>query len=211
LIEALINGLVTGFLLSWTFGTVFFVLIQTSLEYGWKSGMKIAAGVVFSDLIFILLSLGLLSFIPGLDQNQKIVATIGGVILFGFGISMFFKKQMPLKAPKTKFGNFIYYFTTGIVLNGINPVNFISWLVVSRTIYPVVNHSILENVIFYTAVLGTIFGCESLISFSAHKLKRFFTTSLLKKIDYLMGIIFICIGIYMIYIYNFTNEIPIQH
>ena len=127
------------------------------------------------------------------------------------GLSMFFKKHLPKKAPTTKTGNFFYYFTTGILLNGINPVNVFSWVVVSRTIYPVHNHTITENIIFYAAVLGTIFGCETLISFSAHKLKRFFTESLLKKIDIIMGCIFIGIGIYMIYSYNFTDEIPKQH
>ncbi|MBI3234257.1 MAG: LysE family transporter [Bacteroidetes bacterium] len=149
--EALIKGIGTGFVLSWTFGTVFFVLIQTSLDQGWKNGMRIAAGVIFSDFVFILIAVGLLSFIPGLDQHQKLVATIGGIILIILGFSMFFKKQMNIKTPKTKMGNFFYHFTSGVVLNIINPVNFISWVV---------------------------------------------------------GIIFTGIGIYMLYKYNFSNEIP---
>lgn len=211
LFSALINGIGTGFFLSWTFGTVFFVLIQTSLDQGWKSGMKIAAGVVFSDLVFILMALGLSSFIPGLEEHQIIVATVGGVVLILLGLSMFFKKHMPNKAPKTKSGNFFYYFTTGIVLNGVNPVNIFSWVYVSSTIYPISNHTILQNFVFYAAVIGTIFGCETFISYSAHKLKRFFTERLLKQIDLVMGCVFIGIGIYMIYKYNYTHEISKSH
>lgn len=213
MIESLFQGILTGFVLSWTFGTVFFVLIQTSLEKGWKQGMKIAAGVVFSDFIFILIALGLLSFIPNLDHYQKGIGTAGGFILVGLGIYNFFKKRKeptpntPVHAP----GKFLYYFSTGILLNVINPVNFFSWVFVSQTIFPSVTHTTGENVVFYTAVLGMIFSCETFISYAAHKLKRLFNHRMLRILDTIIGLVFLSIGIYMIYKYQLGNGIPEHH
>ncbi|TAG50601.1 MAG: LysE family translocator, partial [Runella slithyformis] len=46
-------GFFTGVLLCLTFGTVFFALIQTSLQRGYQSGISIAMGVVASDAFFV--------------------------------------------------------------------------------------------------------------------------------------------------------------
>lgn len=213
MIGAFIQGIATGFVLSWTFGTVFFVLIQTSLQKGWKQGMKIAAGVVFSDLLFILIALGLLSFIPDLEHYQKGIGTGGGFILIALGINNFFKKRKETSpnAPVHVPGKFLYFFSTGVLLNVINPVNFFSWVFVSQTIYPSVSHTLAENIVFYAAVLAMIFGCETFISYSAHKLKRLFNNRMLRILDIIVGLVFLSIGIYMIYNYQFGNGISKHH
>lgn len=209
MIEAFFQGIVTGFVLSWTFGTVFFVLIQTSLEKGWKQGMKIAAGVVCSDFLFILIALGLLSFIPNLELYQQGIGTTGGLLLIILGITNFFKRRTTNTSNPKVYGTgkFFYFFSTGVLLNVINPVNFFSWVFVSQTIYPSVSHSLTENIIFYTAVLGTIFGCETFISYSAHKLKRLFNQKMMRNLDILVGSVFLGIGVYMIYKYQLEHGI----
>jgi L-lysine exporter family protein LysE/ArgO len=53
MIEAIASGATSGFVLSLMLGTVFFALIQNSIDYGFTTGIYIAAGVVVSDVLFI--------------------------------------------------------------------------------------------------------------------------------------------------------------
>ena len=43
-----------GFLLAFTIGPVFFVLLETSITKGFRAAMVFDARVVFGDLVFIL-------------------------------------------------------------------------------------------------------------------------------------------------------------
>ncbi len=204
MITALCYGLFTGLGLSWTFGTVFFVLIQTSLEKGWRKGIHIASGVAFSDILFILLAVGGVSFVAAfVKENESTILIIGGGMLIGLGIRMFFKKNNQVaKMPKTRFANFMFYFTTGVLLNVLNPINFFSWIAVSTATYQV--YTTWEMFIFFTGCTATIFTSQVLIAYSAHSLKRFFTEKLMKLIDIISGCVFCGIGVYMI-IKTFQN------
>lgn len=197
--DALMQGLATGFVLSWTFGTVFFALIQTSLDHGYRKGMHIAMGVAFSDLLFVLIAVLGTAYIPAISDYNHQIGTVGGCILIGLGISMFFKKHKTANLPRSKFGHFLFFFTTGFLLNVLNPMNFFSWIFVSTTIYPTPNHTALEVLIFYSAVIATIFGCEVFIAVSAARLKKIFNENVLHYVDIVSGIVFIGIGAYLIY------------
>ena len=51
--EAILQGIGAGILFSFLTGPVFFSMIKTSIEKGFKAGFSLAIGVVFSDIIFI--------------------------------------------------------------------------------------------------------------------------------------------------------------
>ncbi len=198
MITALLYGLLTGLGLSWTFGTVFFVLIQTSLEKGWQKGILIASGVAFSDILFILLAVGGVSFVAEfVKEHESTILIIGGCMLIALGIRMFFKKNKQVATmPKTSFANFMFYFSTGVLLNILNPINFFSWIAISTATYQI--YSSWEMFVFFTGCTITIFTSQVLIAYSAHSLKRFFTEKLMKLIDIGSGCVFCGIGIYMI-------------
>jgi threonine/homoserine/homoserine lactone efflux protein len=49
--EIVINGIVSGIVLAFLIGPVFFTIIQTSIERGFTSGVLVAVGVSFSDAV----------------------------------------------------------------------------------------------------------------------------------------------------------------
>ena len=54
--EILMYGFLTGMVMSVMLGTVFFALVQNSIDYGFRTGIFIALGVIASDLLLITLS-----------------------------------------------------------------------------------------------------------------------------------------------------------
>jgi len=49
--EAVFNGVIYGLVLAVLVGPVFFTLIQTSIERGFKSGVYVAIGISLSDAL----------------------------------------------------------------------------------------------------------------------------------------------------------------
>ena len=54
--EIILNGIVSGVVLAFLIGPVFFAIIQTSIERGFWSGVFVAMGVSLSDILYITVS-----------------------------------------------------------------------------------------------------------------------------------------------------------
>ena len=57
MIEIVLTALGLGLFLSFSFGPVFFELINTSLRKGFKAAFLMETGVLFSDLVYLFLAL----------------------------------------------------------------------------------------------------------------------------------------------------------
>ena len=53
---AILEGLEMGLLLSMMIGPVFFALVNTSLDHGFKQSAILAFGVFLSDLVYVLVT-----------------------------------------------------------------------------------------------------------------------------------------------------------
>jgi L-lysine exporter family protein LysE/ArgO len=195
MIEALAYGLLSGFLLCWTFGTVFFSLLQNSVDNGYRSGLKIAFGVVVCDAIFITSALFGTSFIPKFEGFDLILTLIGVGFLIAMGLVNLLKGTPRLAYPTTRFGNFMYYFWTGFLLNGLNPVNFLTWAALAASLRNSLHYDLGEQIGFMAMSLLAIFLTQSGIALSAHKLKRLFTPNVILYFNRLTGLVFIGIAL----------------
>jgi len=192
-------GLVTGILLCLTFGTVFFSLVQNSVDNGYRSGMKIAFGVVVCDAIFVFFSIFGTALLPHIENFEKWMAGAGIVFLLILGLNNLLRNQPQIAYPKSKFGNFIFYFSTGFLLNGLNPVNFISWVTIATYIRSTLRYDLNQVSLFFGMSLLAIFLTESGIALSAHRLKKIFTPRVVKIFNQVTGVVFIGIACQIAY------------
>lgn len=195
MILAILYGLVAGVLLCLTFGTVFFSLLQNSVDNGYRSGIKIALGVVVCDAIFVVCALFGTAFLPKVEGFEFYLTLFGVILLLAMGVANLFKGTPRLAYPKTRFGNFLYYFSTGFVLNAINPINFITWVTLAAYLTNSLHYTAGERYGFMMASLVGIFATESGLAIFAHKLKRFFTPKVVLLFNRTTGIVFIFIAL----------------
>lgn len=198
IIEALLYGLITGMVMSVMLGTVFFALVQNSIDNGFKSGVIISIGVIFSDLILIIFSYFNANLIPEGGNTEFIVRICGGVFLIGYGLSNILKKKK-VSYPDTKTGRWFFYIATGFLLNILNPGNFIGWLAISTHLQQVAEYNFWQCIFFYGGALTAIFFMEMLISFAGSSLKKYISERLLVVVDRVVGVIFIGFAIYLLY------------
>jgi threonine/homoserine/homoserine lactone efflux protein len=197
--EPLLYGLTTGAVMSVMLGTVFFALVQNSIDNGFRSGMLISMGVIVSDILLISLSLLFSSaLLPTGGTVEYIVRIAGGVFLIAYGISNLMKKKT-IVYPESGPGQVLYSMSTGFFLNLLNPGNFIGWTAVSTQLTQVAGYNIYQSIIFYSGALSAIFMTETLIAYGATQLKQFITVRLLRNIDITVGILFLCFAIFLLW------------
>jgi threonine/homoserine/homoserine lactone efflux protein len=132
------EGVLYGLVLSAMMGPIFITLTQSALQYGFRAGMSVGAGIWSSDILVVVLSwLAVGQFKSDeMPENLKdYLAVIGGVILMIFGVVIFFKrlpKQTELTI-KFKAKSFPGFWLKGFLVNTVNPFTFIFWLGVIST------------------------------------------------------------------------------
>ncbi|GAA4450524.1 hypothetical protein GCM10023189_11320 [Nibrella saemangeumensis] len=197
--QPVLYGAITGVLLCLTFGTVFFSLLQNSVENGYRAGIKITLGVVVCDAIFVICSLFGTSFLPKINNFENYVTVVGVVFLIAMGLANLFKQTPRLAYPKTRFGDFMYYFSTGFLLNGLNPINFVSWVTLAAYTKNSLHYTFAEQTSFMVASLFGILVAESSLAIFAHRLKRFFTPRVVTIFNRTTGMVFLFVAAQLVY------------
>jgi L-lysine exporter family protein LysE/ArgO len=196
--EPIILGFSAGVILSFGFGSVFFALIQNSLDYGYKAGIKISLGVVFGDILMVAIAYYGTSFLPKSPDFIFYSRLFGSLLLIGLGISQFRVSKPPSKIQDFKLARFFYFFGKGFLLNVINPVNFIAWVLLSSTLKGY-HYSLLEEILFFSTCILMIFVIESLIAYFSYRVKEKLNEKTIQYIKYVTGMVFIGVGLKLIY------------
>src|SRR5690606_14196986 len=114
---------------------VFFAMVKTSIEKGFKAGFSLASGVIISDLILIGLSLFGSQFFEYKQEFEKYVGIIGGIFIVSVGIYYLISN---LKINYSE-GDNIKVSKRGYVLKGflmciLTPSTLMFWIIVSGII-----------------------------------------------------------------------------
>lgn len=215
--EYVFQAIGIGFLLSIMIGPVFFVLLEISITKGFKSAMIFDAGVLLSDLFYIVISLFFAYQLKGLGdvKNNLILSVLGGTLFIAYGVYNLFFKQVTMgtgaldeelldseekanKSTKKKDNSMLVL--KGFMLNLLNPGVVIYWLAIIAKGFDLVApyESDAHIVIFITIILITFFGIDCLKAYVANKIKPLVTVKLLRGLNSLIGFIFFGTGIFLI-------------
>ncbi|MEI7581733.1 LysE family transporter [Runella sp.] len=195
---AALYGLIAGILLCLTFGTVFFSLIQTSVERGYRSGIQISLGVVASDAFFCFTAIFGTSFLPRIEHFNQWIGAAGIVFLAILGIKNFMKvptikvKQYDDDRSR-RFENF-KYFLKGLALNALNPVNFMSWAAIAAYLRTKGRYDLNEMILFFGMSLIGVFITQSALAIYAHRLRSLLTIRVMRYINILTGVVFLVVA-----------------
>jgi threonine/homoserine/homoserine lactone efflux protein len=158
----------------------------------------IALGVTIADAILMFFALFGTSYLPQLKYFDDIISITGASILFILGFISIFKQKTQIVYTSSKLSSFFYYFTSGVLLNLLNPSNYLA--VFATSAYLVAKGMTLnERIVFFLFSLSATMIAESLIAFYANKMKKVLTEKILKKINQVAGSIFIISGILILY------------
>ena len=94
--ETIAKGFLIGLLVSAPMGPINMLVIQRTLNRGWRHGFITGLGAMLSDLVYVLITLIGLSFISDFfDKYEQVIQSIGSIILILFGLMVF--RSNPLR------------------------------------------------------------------------------------------------------------------
>jgi threonine/homoserine/homoserine lactone efflux protein len=214
--SAIWNGFIMGLGLSFSFGPVFFMLIQTSIDKGWKESLIFDAGVLLSDFIIIAAAM-LIIFTLGVDvdfSNPRIQfwsALIGAIILIVFGLILLFnprKKNSSSEIHDIKEVvklNHSGLFFKGLGINFLNPSVFLIWFGAVPAVAGSFGGNMRLILTFFSSTMISYFIIDLGKIYTARKLKRFLTPTAITNFHRISGVLFIIIAIWLLY-RHFSNS-----
>ena len=213
--SAIWNGFIMGLGLSFSFGPVFFMLIQTSIDKGWKESLIFDAGVLLSDFIIIAAAM-LIIFTLGVDvdfSNPEIKlwsALIGAIILIIFGLILLLnpkKESSPIEVPELKSVSKLNHtglFFKGLGINFLNPSVFLIWFGAVPAVAGSFGGNMQLILTFFSSTMISYFIIDLGKIYTARKLKRFLTPKAITNFHRISGALFIVIAAWLLY-RHFSN------
>jgi threonine/homoserine/homoserine lactone efflux protein len=196
--DIVFNGIVSGFVLAFLIGPVFFSIIQTSIERGFRSGVFVAIGVSLSDAFYI--SVCYLGVYQIFDKGnfREYLAYFGGVVLILFGVYYALikgKKPVSYDAKKLEPTPPLRLVLKGFVINGLSPMVFIFWIGTVVAATTKFNYgSPVKAIPYFAAMVGTVFITDLMKAKLADKLRKVLTPRFIRNLNILVGVLLIVFG-----------------
>lgn len=195
-----------GILLAFTIGPVFFVLIETSITKGFKAAMMFDLGVVFGDIVFILIAYFSTNQLLENLKDDPSLFIFGGVIMFTFGIISFIKEKKGKKknlnpeflADSIPKNNYLGLFFKGFLLNFINIGVLGFWVGIIIVFGPQMDMETNRIVLFMTVIIITYLITDVVKIILAKQLKNRLTPYIIYKIKRVISVILMIFGFFLI-------------
>ncbi len=196
--EAIWQGIILGFGLAFLIGPVFFLILFTSINKGFKPAVSIATGVMLSDAFCIFLAHISNGFISQYPIVQKGAAIFGGGLLLVWGLQSILKKaelktQADLKnVVPTR--NILRNLFSGFITNTLNPFALIFWIGVTGAIASK-NFDESQNIAFYVSALAMVLTTDIAKSYLASSIQHILNVKVIRWMNLISGAALIIFGI----------------
>ena len=193
-------GIPIGFAFSFALGPVFFTIIKTSLDRGFRSTIPISIGVILADLVLLGLAYsGLEAFIPkGMDISFW-VSLGGGAFLIVMGLFTIHRRNRVSIVKDIALSTLVLQnLSKGFFLNILNPSNFMEWVGTVGILKTKYHFQTYQNVSFFSGALLGALVTSLAISYFAGKLRKILTIRVVQYINIVSGILFIAFGLWLL-------------
>ncbi|MGC3944841.1 MAG: LysE family transporter [Chryseolinea sp.] len=194
--EIIVNGVISGIVLAFLIGPVFFTIIQTSIEKGFKSGVFVAIGVSLSDSVYILVSyLGLVQFTET-GNFRHYMAYGGGIILLGFGLYYLLVKRRRLATfqfqTKIEGGPWLKLVGKGFLINALSPMVLFFWIATVSVATARLGYAHpVKATVFFVSIVATVFSTDVIKAKLADRLRTLITPRFIRIMNIVLGIVMI--------------------
>jgi threonine/homoserine/homoserine lactone efflux protein len=171
--EAILQGIGAGILFSFLTGPVFFSMIKTSIETGFKAGFSLAVGVVLSDIIFISATIFSSQFVDYNSKYNQYIGIIGGTFLLGVGCYYLIKKvQVNYEISEAIRIRKRGYVIKGFLMCLLSPTTLMFWIMVGGVVSVQLHYAMAEKVVFFVVAMATQLSVDSVKTYYAAKLRE---------------------------------------
>ena len=200
--QDILTAIPLGIFLSFLIGPVFFVLLETSAVKGFRAALVFDLGVVFADIVFILIAyFSSYKLIEGL-KNDPAIFIFGGILMLTYGIISFIKlKKLKNEVSEEEIEfvfqkkNYRALFIKGFLLNFINVGVLLFWFLILITIGPKLELETSRMITFFGTLIITYLIVDMGKMLLAKQLKHKMTPKNILNIKKIISVLLIVFGI----------------
>lgn len=200
MIEAVFSGILAGLVIAILIGPVFFTLLNSSLQKGFRAGLFVAFGICFSDLVYLLVADFGLSELINNDTFKTILGYVGGGLMMIVGIAAFVLKP-PTKGQDDELppNADMKHLMKGFLINFLNPFVLLFWI--SSVGLASLNEKFTreDKFIYFTTILLTILSTDILKAYTATKISGLLKPGLITRVHKISGIVLIIFSFRLFY------------
>ncbi len=202
--QTLWEGIQTGLILCFLIGPIFFTLIQTGVERGFRAGAAVGLGIWMSDMMFVLLFFSGVKYIARLmewDGFEFYVGIAGSIILAGFGLAALSTKPAFKNPSDVHFkpaSSYLTLWVKGFLINVVNPFTILFW-------FGLMTSAILKEgldsesvLIFFGGTIGTVIFTDLIKILLAKRIRRWMKPKHILLMRRISGIALILFGIVLL-------------
>ena len=202
MIQDILTAIPLGIFLSFLIGPVFFVLLETSAVKGFRAALVFDLGVVFADIVFILIAyFSSYKLIEGL-KNDPAIFIFGGILMLTYGIMSFIKlKKLKNEVSEEEIEivfqkkDYRALFIKGFLLNFINVGVLLFWFLILITVGPKLELETSRMITFFGTLIITYLIVDMGKILLAKQLKHKMTPKNTLTIKKVISILLIVFGI----------------
>lgn len=201
--DDIIAAIPFGIILAFTIGPVFFVLLETSATKGFKSALIFDLGVMFADVIFILIAFFSTNKLLDKIKDDPNFLIFGGVLLVAYGIISFIKTSKSFREIVREYHRveikkgYGKLFLKGFLLNFINIGVLLGWVA-----FIILANSLTSSqngvVVFLSTILIVYFLIDLFKIVVAKKLKNRLTPRLIFKTKKIIALVILGFGVLLL-------------
>lgn len=194
--EAILQGIGAGILFSFLTGPVFFSMIKTSIEKGFKAGFSLAIGVIFSDIIFISLTIFSSQFVDYNSEYNQYIGIIGGLFLLGIGSYYLFNKvKVSYDISETIKIKKRGYILKGFLMCLLSPSTLMFWIMVGGIISVQLHYDMAEKIVFFVVAMATQLSVDCFKTYYAAKLRYRIKEKTIQNLNRIAGAVILIFAI----------------
>jgi len=200
MLEAILQGIGAGILFSFLTGPVFFSMIKTSIEKGFKAGFSLAVGVILSDIIFITATIFSSQFVNYNSQYNQYIGIVGGLFLLGVGLFYLIKRIkvnycLEAEAKIRKRG----YVIKGFLMCLLSPTTLMFWIMVGGVVSVQLHFDINEKIVFFVIAMTTQLTVDFFKTYYAAKLRYKIKERSIQRLNRIAGAVIILFALRLFY------------
>jgi threonine/homoserine/homoserine lactone efflux protein len=202
MIEAILKGFALSLLLVISVGPVVFAIFKQSINNGHAGGFSFVAGVLLSDILWVVLANVFSSVMISLLNHKQVIGFCGSIFLIALGVYYLFFKKVHLKEDEDKIvirtrdhAKIALY---GFLINTLNPGVIFFWLTTSTTIAAAESgdeHAIRNRIIVFSTCILLNTGVDVLKVLLAGKIRSRINERVIRMINKISGLILIGFGV----------------
>jgi threonine/homoserine/homoserine lactone efflux protein len=202
MIQDILTAIPLGIFLSFLIGPVFFVLLETSAVKGFRAALVFDLGVVFADIVFILIAyFSSYKLIESL-KNDPAIFIFGGILMLTYGIISFIKLKKLKNEVSEEEIEFVFQkkdyralFIKGFLLNFINVGVLLFWFLILITVGPKLELETSRMITFFGTLILTYLIVDMGKILLAKQLKHKMTPKNTLTIKKVISVLLIVFGI----------------